>query len=58
MIDRSHDLPVARQARELGISGVPFFLIDGKYAVNGAQEPDTLRTAFAEIARREAVDAG
>ena len=44
-------------ARELGITGVPFFLIDGKYAVNGAQEPDTLKAAFAEIARREAVDA-
>ena len=45
-------------ARELGITGVPFFLIEGKYAVNGAQEPDTLKAAFAEIARREAVDAG
>jgi predicted DsbA family dithiol-disulfide isomerase len=44
-------------ARELGITGVPFFLIQGRYAVNGAQEPDTLKAAFAEIARREAVDA-
>ncbi|MCA2212763.1 DsbA family oxidoreductase [Jidongwangia harbinensis] len=45
-------------ARELGITSVPTFVIDGRYAVQGAQEPDTLRTAFAEIARREAVDAG
>jgi predicted DsbA family dithiol-disulfide isomerase len=37
---------------------VPTFVIDGRYAVQGAQEPETLRTAFAEIARREAVDAG
>ena len=45
-------------ARELGITSVPTFVIEGKYAVQGAQEADTLRTAFAEIARREAVDAG
>jgi predicted DsbA family dithiol-disulfide isomerase len=46
------------EARELGIASVPTFVIDGKYAVQGAQEAATLRTAFAEIARREAVDAG
>ncbi len=45
-------------ARELGISSVPTFVIDGKYAVQGAQEPEMLRDALTEIARREAVDAG
>jgi len=45
-------------ARELGITSVPTFVIDGKYAIQGAQEAATMRTAFAEIARREAVDAG
>jgi predicted DsbA family dithiol-disulfide isomerase len=45
------------EARELGISSVPFFMIDGKYAIQGAQETPTLLTAFEEIARREAVDA-
>jgi predicted DsbA family dithiol-disulfide isomerase len=45
-------------ARDLGITSVPTFVIDGKYAVQGAQEPATLVTAFAEIARRERVDAG
>ncbi len=44
-------------ARELGITSVPTFVIDGKYAVQGAQEPATLVTAFAEVARREDVDA-
>jgi predicted DsbA family dithiol-disulfide isomerase len=43
-------------AHELGITSVPTFVIEGKYAVQGAQEAETLRTAFAEIARREAVD--
>ncbi|MFC7528974.1 DsbA family oxidoreductase [Actinoplanes sp. GCM10030250] len=45
------------EARELGITSVPTFVVDGKYAIQGAQEPATLRTAFEEIARREAVEA-
>jgi predicted DsbA family dithiol-disulfide isomerase len=39
-------------ARQLGIRGVPFFLIDGRLGVSGAQPTDTLRevldTAWAE----------
>ncbi|GAA2651290.1 DsbA family oxidoreductase [Paractinoplanes durhamensis] len=46
------------EARELGITSVPTFVIDGKYAVQGAQEAATLRTALEEVARREAVDIG
>ena len=46
------------EARELGITSVPTFVIDGKYAVQGAQEPATLLAALEEITRREAVDAG
>jgi predicted DsbA family dithiol-disulfide isomerase len=45
-------------ARELGVTSVPTFVIDGKYAIQGAQEPQTIRSALAEIARRESVDAG
>ena len=36
------------QARQYGINGVPFFVIDGKYGVSGAQPAD----AFAQIARQ------
>ena len=46
------------EARELGITSVPTFVIDHKYAVQGAQEASVLRSALEEIARREAVDAG
>jgi len=46
------------EARELGITSVPTFVVDGKYAVQGAQEPATLIAALEEISRREAVDAG
>jgi predicted DsbA family dithiol-disulfide isomerase len=34
-------------ARQLGISGVPFFVLDGKYAVSGAQSPKTFDQALA-----------
>ena len=44
--------------RELGITSVPTFVIDERFAVQGAQEPATLLAALEEIARREAVDAG
>lgn len=31
-----------RRARLMGIDGVPFFVIDGKYGLSGAQPPDTI----------------
>ena len=31
-----------RRVRELGVTGVPFFIFDGRVAVSGAQEPQTL----------------
>jgi predicted DsbA family dithiol-disulfide isomerase len=41
-----------QRANDLGISGVPFFVIDGRYAVSGAQSPDVfldvLEQAWAE----------
>ncbi len=40
------------EARQLGIRGVPFFVVDRKYAISGAQPPEaflqTLEKAFAE----------
>ena len=34
------------QAHAYGISGVPFYVIDGKYGISGAQEPDTFVRAL------------
>ena len=34
------------QARELGITGVPFFVIGGKYGISGAQSADVLASAL------------
>jgi len=35
-----------RFARRLGIAGVPCFIIDGKYALSGAQEPEAFMPIF------------
>ncbi len=37
-------------AGQMGVTGVPCFLIEGKYAVMGAQDSDTLANAFRQIA--------
>jgi predicted DsbA family dithiol-disulfide isomerase len=34
---------------ERGVSGVPFYIIDGKYGISGAQSSDTFIQAFKEI---------
>jgi predicted DsbA family dithiol-disulfide isomerase len=34
------------QARELGIGGVPCFVLDGRFAVSGAQSPEILLSAL------------
>jgi predicted DsbA family dithiol-disulfide isomerase len=39
-----------QQAREAGIQGVPSFILDGRYAVSGAQEPEVLLRMF-DLAR-------
>ncbi len=42
-----------REASELGITGVPFFVIDRRYGVSGAQAPEVMLEAL-EIAWQEA----
>jgi predicted DsbA family dithiol-disulfide isomerase len=41
-------------AHQLGVSSVPTFVLAGKYAMTGAQEPETLLAALQEVAQREA----
>lgn len=38
------------QARSYGISGVPFFVIDGRYGVSGAQPPEVFAEALRKVA--------
>ena len=37
------------QAGELGIRGVPFFVLDGKYGVSGAQESATFVNVLRQV---------
>ena len=37
------------QANEYGIQGVPFFVIDGKYGVSGAQEAETFANVLSQV---------
>lgn len=43
-------------AEGMGVSGVPFFILDGKYAISGAQTPDVLASAFRQIAAEKDAD--
>ena len=44
------------QARRLGVSGVPFFIVNGRVALSGAQPPELFRQGFEQAG--EAVVAG
>jgi len=41
-------------ASRMGITGVPCFLLEGKYAVMGAQDADTLADAIRQVAQAKA----
>jgi predicted DsbA family dithiol-disulfide isomerase len=43
----------ARQAQRLGISGVPFFIVDRKLAFSGAQPPEVILSALQQAAQAQ-----
>jgi predicted DsbA family dithiol-disulfide isomerase len=47
-----------RELQKLGISGVPFYIVDNKFGISGAQAPETFMKAFEEIALTPAVEGG
>ncbi|MEO7387288.1 MAG: DsbA family oxidoreductase, partial [Gammaproteobacteria bacterium] len=42
------------EARQLGVTGVPFFIFNGQYAVSGAQPPDALLEVIDRLTAVEA----
>ena len=54
--DRFADIVRADEAKwqQAGISSVPAFVINGRYLISGAQEPDYLVQALREIVRQDA----
>ena len=47
--DRAQILDEEAQARQLGVSGVPFFIIGGQYGLSGAQPPEAFLQAFEQL---------
>ena len=41
-------------AKEAGIQGVPCFILDGKYAISGAQSPEALAQAIEQVSAQAA----
>ncbi|HEX5506973.1 MAG TPA: DsbA family oxidoreductase [Pseudolabrys sp.] len=44
----------AQAAKEAGIDGVPFYILDGKFAISGAQAPEYLAQAITRAAQEAA----
>lgn len=49
--DTGLDIVRAREqeARRLGVSGVPFFVVNGRLSLSGAQPPELFRQAFEQV---------
>ncbi len=45
------------RARQLGIQGVPFFILDQQYAISGAQEPEAFHPLFDILSTQERLEA-
>jgi len=55
--DRDDVIQADEEARRLGIEGVPYFVIDGKYGISGAQAPETFVQTFEQVlAEKTAAD--
>lgn len=52
--DKDHVASEIEAARQMGVSGVPFFILDRQYGVSGAQPVEVFVDAFRELARTNA----
>lgn len=43
------------EARQIGVQGVPFFVINRKYAISGAQPPEAFASALKKVAEEEGI---
>ena len=61
LLDEEADADVVRaeidQAKELGVTGVPFFILDGRIGLSGAQPPEVLLRAMEQALQPHASDA-
>ena len=52
--DRDHVAQAAQQMAAMGITGVPCYIVDRRYAISGAQDPEVFVNLFDELAREAA----
>ena len=50
-VDRADVEGDIETAQRIGVTGVPFFILDGKYGLSGAQPPETLAAAIEKAYR-------
>lgn len=62
LLESEADLELVRKedalARQMGVQGVPCFIIDGKYVISGAQDPEVFLKAFDLAENDEDLQAG
>jgi len=62
LLDSDADLEETRaeisQAQQMGVTGVPAFIIGNRYAVMGAREPEAIAQAIAEVVKERSAPAG
>lgn len=46
------------EAGQVGVKGVPFFVINNKYAISGAQPPEAFAEALNKVAKEEGIEPG
>lgn len=53
-VNRKDVLELIESAQRMGISGVPCFLLEGRYVLSGAQPPEVLEDAIRQVADAKA----
>jgi predicted DsbA family dithiol-disulfide isomerase len=52
--DRDHVAQAAQRMTAMGVTGVPCYIVDRRYAISGAQDPAVFLNLFDELAREAA----
>lgn len=55
--DEDAVLSLTEEAREAGVSGVPFFIVNGEYGLSGAQPPEAIIELIDQVTRADASQA-
>jgi predicted DsbA family dithiol-disulfide isomerase len=56
--DKAETQAEIARIQQMGVTGVPAFIIGNRYAVMGAREPEIIAQAIQEVARERTLPAG